>query len=199
MAVSFIGLIAVFMQQSVIRAIIASGLRKFYILLAFAIIIAMISLICRKINSEHVNPELNKLQLIAGSMVAVVGFFVTIIDRRMPDIGMFNGAIRIVCLLFIILLPGQAYIDGINRALKIKYGRDFDYTISDAIGHEKKIYKYLGKAGEYHILISMDNIKRIIIPVGDLKPLVLEKFFVDDTASVRLFKNNQRQLVLNLK
>jgi hypothetical protein len=96
-------------------------------------------------------------------------------------------------LIFLLLFPSRAFSDGATKAVTIFRGTKFDYVVADSLASAKKdTYKFLGKAGEYYILETLSNTKSIIIPASKLAPLVIEKFSIYDTASIRRFKRNRK-------
>jgi hypothetical protein len=98
---------------------------------------------------------------------------------------------------YLLFLPGRSYWNGRENALRIIANKEFDYTIADSIEcPKKKIYKFLGKAGDYYVLSPLNHTKRVVIKVDKLNPLLLENFSCDDTASVRRFKTHQDELAL---
>ena len=125
--------------------------------------------------------------LFAGTLIAYI------IESHLEaiDLYSFKYVLRSSGIYFLIILPGQAYFDGLGKAIRIKQGESFNYTIADAIvSPQKKVYKYLGKAGDYHFLLTTDNTKYIIIPTDKLIPLIIENFQATDTSSTRRYKQN---------
>ena len=97
---------------------------------------------------------------------------------------------------FLLLLPCKAYVGGKEKASRILHDLVFDYTIMDSVVYpQKSIYKYLGKAGEYHIILTLDNNQRIIIPSDKMVPLIIEKFSTLDKESVVRFRKHQKILL----
>lgn len=98
-------------------------------------------------------------------------------------------------LLFGILLPGRSFITGKETALRIEQSKEFDYVVADSLaGPKQNIYKFLGKTGDYYVLLTYDNIKHIVVPIDKLSPLIVERFSLDDLGSVRRFKAHQKDL-----
>lgn len=100
-------------------------------------------------------------------------------------------------LFFLLLLPQRAFSDGKTKALSILNSSEFDYIIADSLAvPQKSIYKYLGKAGDYHILENAYNTKSIIVPTSKIAPLIIEKFSIDDTASIRRIRAHSESLAI---
>lgn len=96
---------------------------------------------------------------------------------------------------FLLYLPCQGFLAGKENAMRISQNKEFDYVIADSLAGPKGFYKYLGKAGDYHVLVTLDNVKRIIVPADELNPLVIEQYSLDVPASIRRFRFHIKQLV----
>lgn len=125
--------------------------------------------------------------------VAVVVALSALIDNRLPETTKLNDAIRGAAVLFLLFLPFQAHLDGLHRALKIQFGQEFDYVVTDSLMQTEHMYKYLGKAGDYQVLLSQNNNTRIIISSDKLDPLVIERFTLEDSASIRRFNVHKKK------
>ena len=101
---------------------------------------------------------------------------------------------------FLTLLPSRAFFSGKEEAKRIQQNLNFDYVVTDSlVNPQKSIYKYLGKAGDYHILTTLDNSKCAIIALDKLSPLVFERYSKGDTASMRRFSIYQKELAIQSK
>ena len=131
---------------------------------------------------------------VASTLVASM----TALSSSKSEASLRTNLLRFFGILFIILMPGQAFTTGKGRAIIVKNNRAFDHVVADSLVYPKGVYKYLGKAGEYQILLTLDNLKRIIVPTSKLNPLVLESFSLDDSASVQRFNVLQKQLAARI-
>jgi hypothetical protein len=105
-----------------------------------------------------------------------------------------------IAVVFTCFLPGRSYLTGAENARRIKENKEFDYIVSDSLGNnQKSIYKYLGKAGDYHLLMPLNNTKRIIVPFDKISPLTLENFSLDDPSSIKRFRILNRLLTKPLQ
>lgn len=97
---------------------------------------------------------------------------------------------------FITTLPARAFFNGKEQATRIEQNKIFYYIVADSIAApQKSIYKYLGKTGDYNMLVTLDNSKCIAIALDKLSPLVTERFSVNDTISMQRFKVHQKELI----
>jgi hypothetical protein len=96
---------------------------------------------------------------------------------------------------FACLLPGNAYRTGKDTALRIVHNVEFSYVITRSLVTPKKsFYKYLGKAGGVHILLTLDNSRHIILPLDKLAPLIVENYSILDSLSIKRFRTHAKQL-----
>ncbi|GAA4053143.1 hypothetical protein GCM10022409_45130 [Hymenobacter glaciei] len=101
---------------------------------------------------------------------------------------------------FACLLPGNAFKTGKDTALRIVQNTEFTYVIAESLVTPKKnFYKYLGKAGDVHILLTLDNSRHIILPVDKLSPFIAEKYSLLDLPSMNRFRKHIIQLRANSK
>jgi hypothetical protein len=122
-------------------------------------------------------------------LIAIGNIISIVVHGRLPKLDKSNDSFRFIIINFLVLLPCRASVDGYTKAIHIKNDSSFDYVITDSLATKNKaLYKYLGKAGDYYILSSLDNLKKIVIPTEKLSPLVTENMSIDDSASVQRFK-----------
>jgi len=89
----------------------------------------------------------------------------------------------------LIAIPGKTYMSGKDNALRIIQNKEFEYVSTYSLTAKKPwIYKYLGKAGEYYLLSTLDNKRFIIAPTSKLSPLITSRFLVTDSISTREFR-----------
>lgn len=131
------------------------------------------------------------------TMILVFIIASLVIESNLPFIDVYSAkyVARSSAIYFLLFFPCQAYMNGFDHAWQIQHNEVFDYVLADSLAiPEKGIYKYLGKAGEYHILLTLDNLKRVIIPVDKLTPLTIERFIKEDIGSIQRFKAHQKLL-----
>jgi hypothetical protein len=140
------------------------------------------------------NNYFNTLRVILTSIGAIISF---LIDETLPKQGAAKDAIRYSVILFFCLMPFEANVDGKTQARRIEQNERYDYTVVDSLATpEKAVYKFLGKAGDYYILLSFDNTKRIIVPVTKLNPLLIESYPQDSPATEAILEKRKKQLEL---
>jgi hypothetical protein len=115
------------------------------------------------------------------------------LDNNLPKTFL-EGRLRTIVILFFVMLPCQAHLDGRNKSLFIREGQEFDYVVADSLAGPKSVYKFLGKAGEYYFLSTLDNQKRIITPAEKMSPLVIEHYLKTDSASIKRFLVTEKSL-----
>lgn len=104
--------------------------------------------------------------------------------------------IRILFTICLIVFPSRVFFNAKNEALLIKQNKEFNYIIADSlVGKGRDIYKYLGKVGDSHILLTRDNSKSIIVPTSKIVPLVIESVSLADSASMRRYTANRKSLL----
>ena len=136
---------------------------------------------------------------IPGLFTGLPGMLIALrIDKRLPKIGILDGAIRFAAILFVTSLPFYAYDGGRSNAISIKSGTEFDYLISDALDNHKTIHKFLGKAGGFYFSSTIDNQKRIISSTDKLSPLTIMHYLNADSLSVAQYEALQKSLVADL-
>jgi hypothetical protein len=88
------------------------------------------------------------------------------------------NSLRFSGILFFCLIPSQTYVDALVQANYVEQGKRYDYVVIEHTSDNlpKGIYKYLGKAGDYYILLARDNFKQIVMPVDKLVPLIVEHY-----------------------
>jgi hypothetical protein len=164
----------------------------------FALFLLMIGLLTIDImKSKETNYYKNNLQIweavnYAYSVAVTIPSFY--INKSLSKISTFNDYIRYSCLCIILTLPVQALYDGHEGAIAIQSNSSFEYIVNDSITNKRTIYKYLGKAGDYQVLETLDNYQRIIIPATELTPLILEYYRLDDRVTLTRFRINARRL-----
>ncbi|GAA4364125.1 hypothetical protein GCM10023185_33360 [Hymenobacter saemangeumensis] len=97
---------------------------------------------------------------------------------------------------FLWLFPFYAYMSGKQNAWAIERNLKFNYVLSDSILGHKEIYKYLGKAGENYFLVSLDNVRKCIVPAEKLAPMELVMVTTDDPSSMHRFQKAKEQVIV---
>lgn len=115
------------------------------------------------------------------------------LNRIVPN-EFLSSPLRKTILLFLVALPSEAHMEGRRKSLFIRENATFDYVIADSLVTSESVFKFLGKAGSYYFLSTIDNQKRIIIPTDKLAPLVLEHYSRKDTVSVARFTATRKRL-----
>jgi hypothetical protein len=92
-----------------------------------------------------------------------------------------------------LLLPVQSFCDARKLALATQFNQRFLYNTTAYITKKAVIYKYLGKTGDYQVFETLNNYKKIIVPVGDLKPFVFEEYSMSNKESLNRFRANARR------
>lgn len=134
---------------------------------------------------------LMKIALLSISLTFSVGLAVELSTGKV-----YKSFASTLCTVSVLtLLPCNAFVTGKNNAFKILQGKEYDYVLVDSLaGPHPEIYKYLGKAGSYYILINLKNDKRIAVSTDRLNPLLIERLSLDDSASVRKLEIHRRVL-----
>jgi hypothetical protein len=89
-------------------------------------------------------------------------------------------------LLFLLFLLGRTYLTGKEIALLAKYDIVYNYVVTnDSDTGRKARFKYLGKAGDYQMLLSIDNQRFTIAPASKFDALTISTFVENEPASVR--------------
>lgn len=102
---------------------------------------------------------------------------------------------KILLTVGLIAFPSRVFFNARNEALLIQQNKEFNYVIADSlVGKERNIYKYLGKVGDSHILLTRDNSKSIIVPTSKIVPLIIETVSLTDSASMRRYAANKETL-----
>jgi hypothetical protein len=97
-----------------------------------------------------------------------------------------------------LILPVQSFCDGRKIALATQFNRNFLYTVTAYVNKRTVVYKYLGKTGDYQVFETLNNHKKIIIPVTELKPFIFEEYSMNDRGTLSRFRANARRAdVLN--
>ena len=169
--------------------------RKSYIIVFFCFRFAFAFFVHKRVytnpdDKDHLIPILTALFIIS---VFVLSFVIVIPHAASKSFNYFFTMVLYTG--FLLYLPCQGFLAGKENAMRISQNKEFDYVIADSLAGPKGFYKYLGKAGDYHVLVTLDNVKRIIVPADELKSLVIEQYSLDVPASVRRFKFHVKQLV----
>ena len=102
---------------------------------------------------------------------------------------------RFGVLFVILLIPSNAFAMGRTKAHFILENRSFEYVLTEGLASpQKTLYKYVGKVGGFHVLITEDNNKHIIIAADKLSPLVTESFNDEDSVSALRLAFNRKAL-----
>jgi hypothetical protein len=144
----------------------------------------------------QVTKEYQSMHLWASfACVFVASFIEVFYFRAFTRRGIFINPFRISLLICALITPSLSYAKGKANSWLIINNKNFDYVIKENLTKSRiPIYKYLGKAGEHHILSTLDNAKRIVISYDELKPLIIENYFVDDKQSVQRFRFHLKQI-----
>jgi type III secretory pathway component EscS len=106
-----------------------------------------------------------------------------------------SWALRTFGIVFACLLPARSFITGRETALRVAEDKEFFYTIADSLEvPTKQIYKYLGKAGDYHFMLTQVTNKQVVVPCAKTEVLLIEKFSLDDSVSIRRYQFHQKEL-----
>ncbi len=110
--------------------------------------------------------------------------------------GPLMNSVRFTGVLFICLIPSQVYVDALVKASYIEQNKAYDYVVAEHANEvlPRGIYKYLGKAGEYYVLLTKDNFKQIMLPSDKLVPLYVEHYDSLDKESKARFTFHTEQL-----
>jgi hypothetical protein len=84
-----------------------------------------------------------------------------------------DGGYLFAILLFVSLLPSLSYISGRSKGIAIFENTEFEYSTKLL---NKKPLKFLGKAGDYYILNSVDNSEKYFYSTTEIKTLILSHF-----------------------
>jgi hypothetical protein len=177
-----------YVKYSAEKILRKSGALTLGSIMVVTFLVTTISFICRN-NSivDDVAKTTNMFRNIAGILLFVFVVITAKVESTFTPTSISKSTLRFSYLLFALYLPCQANIDGRINALVIHENEEFNYVKVDSIAAPKGIYKYLGKAGDYHFLLSTDNIKQVIMPSDKMNSLVIEHFSRKDRLSVARF------------
>ncbi|HEX8349218.1 MAG TPA: hypothetical protein VF598_04590, partial [Hymenobacter sp.] len=103
---------------------------------------------------------------------------------------------RFVLIYFLVLFPCRVYQNAASEAKRVIQNKEFSYVMANNITKPAKaVYKYLGKVGDYYVLLSEDNVKSIVVPTSALAPLIIETYSQLDTPSMKRFDLNKKALL----
>jgi hypothetical protein len=108
----------------------------------------------------------------------IIGVVITATNIKQED-GIKKISIVGAFALSLSMLPSLSFGQGKLTALRAK---------------RKIIYKYLGKTGEYYILIDLNNRRHHIISISKIDPITLENYSLDDAISLNRFRLHLKQL-----
>jgi hypothetical protein len=124
----------------------------------------------------------------------IIGVVITATNIKQED-GIKKISIVGAFALSLSMLPSLSFGQGKLTALRAKHNKEFSYVITDSIEPKRKIiYKYLGKTGEYYILIDLNNRRHHIISISKIDPITLENYSLDDAISLNRFRLHLKQL-----
>ncbi|MGI4823628.1 MAG: hypothetical protein ACRYFV_20650 [Janthinobacterium lividum] len=140
------------------------------------------------------------LEIIQSIFIYLSVFISYYLNKKLDSTNLISDYGRFSLLCTTLVLPLQAFCSGREIAIAVQFNHDFLYTVSAYPTKKAAIYKYLGKTGDYHILETLNNYKKIIVPVSDFKPLILEDYSINDVGSMSRFRANaKRANILNKK
>jgi hypothetical protein len=148
----------------------------------------------------EVDDPLNKLNILNLIWYALCFVFSNAICMKINNesfIEVKTFGLQAASIFSVLLFPMHAFTSGKEDAIRIIQNKEFNYIVTDSLQiSDKSIYKYLGKTGDFHIVINLQNIKYSIVKLDKLSPLTVEKFSLDDTMSIKRFKAHQKELII---
>jgi hypothetical protein len=125
---------------------------------------------------------------IAIFIVIVYSCIITILINKqfLNEARLKDRFFKIITYSFVLILPAISYLSALNNSMLNRRGTKFDYIVSKKISGKSSVYKYLGTAGGYCFLSTIDGRKIITIKGDSLQPLIVSYYSAYDSASVRL-------------
>jgi hypothetical protein len=188
MIVAVLGAAMAYLKYSAEKIIKKNGISALNTVVVVAGIVAAISLIYRQSTTPgNVAKSMNTFAYTGGFLLAVITLVAVKIESTFTPTSIIKSTLRFSSLVFVLYLPCQANLDGRTNALAIQENEAFNYVEIDSVAAPKGVYKYLGKAGDYHFLLSTDNLKQVIVPSDKMNPLIIERFSRNNQSSVARF------------
>jgi uncharacterized Tic20 family protein len=98
--------------------------------------------------------------------------------------------------IFCLSLPVNSFAGGIASSLSVLNDSKFDYIInSKKKSTIRGVYKYLGKAGDYYFLSTLNNKQYITVKADSIQPLIINHYSAEDLKSVEYFIKTRKYLL----
>jgi hypothetical protein len=146
----------------------------------------------RKLTSSIIPNVDDELLPKAYSVLALVIIFSSVVTfifrKKFTKQNLFKDRIsKTFIYSFAVVLPPISYLSGLNNDVLIRRGVEFDYIIKEKLLDNNYAYKFLGKAGDYYFLSTMDGKKSVVVRTDSIQPLVINHFYFRDSISVKYF------------